>query len=536
MRQNAISKRLASWRDSLEQWQIRKDRQISKDTQHAQACLDESEIVKSRIWFDRRQYSPSASPIYHRVTFSESMRSSCWNLVLGLALLAGWLAPAAWGSDQDGVTIGSRDAQFLVDCATQLDSCLRQIGQLQTGNRKHAGYLLPRDHDSLELSFGAYLRSHDELRQIAERQKTVDADLSRAALRVRTQKDLRLASVGVKDAVLGRALNQTFHRSGIARGTFDRILHDVTAIDPSSVAEDDQKRLNDLIQRRGVIWPSLENDLRHVQHVQYLFEIGSAVTTPVRRGQGVLMAATGRIKNPTARPLAFTEEQLREIRSQLRPGDIVLTYTEGCASNFVIPGTFKHAVTFIGTEEERLRMGMTPEFIVAAARPNNVRLPQTLAITHLKNGKPADVVEAIAEGVLLANFEELLATRVNRMLVLRTRLDEFERAGQIADLLSFVGGGFDFSFDLTDASEQVCTELIYRTVQGRGGIDLPLSRHAGRITLTGDEILRYGTREGRERFSCVLIVDESPQVRGAARIVPATEAPQWILRATSEGM
>ncbi len=453
---------------------------------------------------------------------------------MGLALFVGWLSPAARGSDLDDAAMGARDAQLLVESAARLDDCLRNIGLLQTGSRQHAEYLLARDQDSLELSFSAYLRSRDELRQVSERQKALDVDLSRAALRLRTQKDLRLASLGLKDAVLGRALNQSFHRSGITRGTFDQILHEVTAIDPNSVADDDQKRLNDLIQRRGMIWPSLENNLRHTQHVQSLYELGSAVTTPVRRGQGVLMAATGRMKNPTSRPLAFTDEQLREIRSQLQPGDIVLTYTEGCASNFVIPGIFKHAVTFIGTEEERLRAGITPEHLVATTRPNNVRLAETITRTHLKSGKTADVVEAISEGVLLANFEELLATRVNRMAVLRPRLNEFERAGQIADLLSFVGGGFDFSFDLTDASEQVCTELIYRTVQGRGGIDLPLSRHAGRITLTGDEILRYGTREGRERFTCILIVEESPQVRGSARMVPAAEVPQSIARAISE--
>ncbi len=131
--------------------------------------------------------------------------------------------------------------------------------------------------------------------------------------------------------------------------------------------------------------------------------------------------------------------------------------------------------------------------------------------------------------MLLSNFQHLLVSRVNSLVILRPRLNSRERTEQIADVLSFVGDEYDFSFDLTDASDQVCTELIYRSLQGRGGIDLPLTEHAGRLTLTADEILKYGMISGGN-FDCVLAVDEAPNAAGTARILHGTKAREWVIR------
>jgi hypothetical protein len=165
---------------------------------------------------------------------------------------------------------------------------------------------------------------------------------------------------------------------------------------------------------------------------------------------------------------------------------------------------------------------------LAIAGPSNQHLAQVLTRSTTESGEAADVVEAVAEGVLLRNLHRMLDSRVNGLVALRPRLNENERADQLTDVLSYVGDEYDFSFDLTDASDQVCTELVYRSLQGRGGIDLPLSVHAGRLTLPPDDILKYYVQQGANQFACVLIVDEAPDDPGTPRILRANEAQNWI--------
>jgi hypothetical protein len=132
--------------------------------------------------------------------------------------------------------------------------------------------------------------------------------------------------------------------------------------------------------------------------------------------------------------------------------------------------------------------------------------------------------------VLLINFDRLLTTRINRLLVLRPRLTEHDRARQLADVFSYVGDEFDFSFDLTEASNQVCTEVVYRSLQGRGGIELPLINYAGRLTLPPDEILKYAVTQGQGQFECILAVGDAPQSPGMAMLIPGGETNAWISR------
>jgi hypothetical protein len=332
----------------------------------------------------------------------------------------------------------------------------------------------------------------------------------------------------VEDPVLWRALNQSFYRSDIPRGSCDRILHEVTASQAAPLAGDAEERVHELIRRRGWLLPAVENELWHVKPMELLFGSGRAVYAQLQKGQNLLVAGTGRIKNPIARPVLITDEQRGQIRNALQPGDVLLTYTAGYVCNLAIPGNFKHAVTFVGTNEERRRVGLPPETLLAIAGANNQRLARVLAQTTIESGEAADMVEAVAEGVLLNNLQRMLASRINRLVALRPRLSHVERAEQIRDVLSYVGDEFDFAFDLTDASDQVCTEVVYRSLQGRGGIDLTLSEHAGRLTLPPDDILRYCMQRGSDQFECILIVDEAPEAAGTARILHAAEAQERI--------
>jgi len=386
--------------------------------------------------------------------------------------------------------------------------------RLREGSHREPDFLSPREQDLVEQVFAEYLCCRRELEQAAKHQGTPDIEQKDLSLRCKAEHDVQLAALALEDDVLGRALNQSFHRSAIPPGTCDRIIHEVTAA-PVASSSESQQRWNDIVQRRAWVAPSVENQMRHLPPLELLADSQSAISTQLQHQKNMLVAGIGRLKNPTAHPLQFSEQQRRQIRSTLRPGDVPLTYTAGMTSNLFIPGNFKHAAIFVGTADERGREGLDSPRLLSIAGP-----------PKLASGAAADVVEAVSEGVLLNNFDRILTTRVNRLAVLRPCLNESDRASQIADALSYVGDSFDFTFDLTDASDQVCTEVVYRSLQGRGGIDIPLLQHAGRLTLAPDDFAKYATQAAGALLPCVLLVEEPPESLGKISVLAGAEAQQ----------
>ena len=67
----------------------------------------------------------------------------------------------------------------------------------------------------------------------------------------------------------------------------------------------------------------------------------------------------------------------------------------------------------------------------------------------------ADVIEAVAEGVIFNNLSHLMDTHVNRLLVLRPRITAEERAEALISTFRFLGEKYDFSFNFGDVSAVV---------------------------------------------------------------------------------
>lgn len=464
------------------------------------------------------------------------MRVALW-MLLPMLLAAGCASspPLAQGHRVHEIRGNEPDAQLLARCAARMEQSLAFIQRLRDPTRQDPDFLAPRDQDMLEHSWSDYLACRQALEQIATRQERQNAELSEASRQCKTQYDAHLASLAVEDPVLWRALNQSFHRSGIPQDSGERILHELTD-SRTTLASESAERMHNVIRHRALLLPEVENELRHTQPAQFLKSTGETISSRVEKAQHLVVTGTGRIKNPAYRQLTIPPEQRREVRAALLPGDIVLTYAAGYVTNLFVPGSFKHALTFVGTEEERRAVGYPAERLLAAAGARSERLAAALAqTTTKKSGKPADVVEAISEGVLLNNLDELLETRVNRLVVFRPRLTEAERAEQLIDVLSYVGDDFDFDFDLTDASDQVCTEVVYRSLQGRGGARFTLSEIVGRMTLTPDDIVRYCTRHAGEQFDCILGIDGAPMGTGKARITTGAAAQEWVAGLLGEG-
>jgi len=52
------------------------------------------------------------------------------------------------------------------------------------------------------------------------------------------------------------------------------------------------------------------------------------------------------------------------------------------------------------------------------------------------------------------------------------------------------GKPYDFDFDFTRSDRLVCTEVVYRSYEGIGGLAFELTRRAGRMTLAAEDLLR----------------------------------------------
>jgi len=186
-----------------------------------------------------------------------------------------------------------------------------------------------------------------------------------------------------------------------------------------------------------------------------------------------------------------------------------LSTIEACASSAVfIPGAFKHGITYIGTPDDRESIGLSVNVLSPDELFDTQKLAANLQQSSLSNGTQADMIEAVAEGVIFNNLEHVMDTHINRMLVLRPRLSDAERAVFLVEVYSYLGDGYDFRFDFADASQQVCTEVIYRAINGKGTIDFALTERAGHETLSADDIANYHLDS--EAFDFVLFVEPNP--------------------------
>ncbi|MCW1921664.1 YiiX/YebB-like N1pC/P60 family cysteine hydrolase [Luteolibacter arcticus] len=338
-----------------------------------------------------------------------------------------------------------------------------------------------------------------------------------------------LVKLFASDPVAVAKLNEAFYRSEIPKGTLDRyrltvssreaprrlhasrvlLEHDLDGPEIRQLVAGnpayaklvaklpaDYRRAANALADCGS--GTLEEDMEHTHAAAFARRAEAGLGDLRYKTRSLLFKDVSRIKNPGAKVIAFSSEQHAAVKARLQPGDIILTYTAGYMSDVFIPGAFKHGLTYVGSPEQRKVAGMRH-----ADQP-----------AVLPNGKPADVIEAVAEGVIFNNLGYLMDTHVNRLLVLRPRYGPAERAAYLNEVSSYLGDSYDFLFDFADASRQVCTEVIYRGINGRSGIDLPLTRRGGHPTLSADDLVNYHFKSGEKHFEVILFAEEDSAKSG----------------------
>ena len=342
------------------------------------------------------------------------------------------------------------------------------------------------------------------------------------------------------DPIAIKQLNEAYPRSEISFGTYDRMRNNVTSPDLlEAVAEtkklyaketaDPQSPLS-LLTKSDTVYADLikqiparqdEAEVR-LQQVAKLFPSHSKVEKLARKDaerqhkvlykiRSALFKDVSRLKDPFAHVITFSDKQKNEIFSLIKPGDLILTYTAGYMSDVFIPGAFKHGITYIGTPDDRKGLNLSPGDLPPNNRFEPQRLSANLKRSSLSNGQRADMIEAVAEGVIFNSLEHIMDTHINRMIILRPRLSDVERAAFLVEVYSYLGEEYDFRFDFADASRQVCTEVIYRALDGKGSINFELTVRAGHETLSADDIVNYHVAPNSQAFDFVLLVEADPQ-------------------------
>lgn len=168
-----------------------------------------------------------------------------------------------------------------------------------------------------------------------------------------------------------------------------------------------------------------------------------------------------------------------ELRSLLRPGDVIVNRKEFALTNYFLPGYWPHAALYLGEPGDLERLGL---------REHQELKPRWRRMLELDEHEPGRVLEAMRDGVWLRSVRTPF--RADAIAVVRPMLTQEDIALAIGRGLLHEGKAYDFDFDFTRSDRLVCTEVVYRAYQGIGGMQFPLTRRAGRLTLAAEDLLR----------------------------------------------
>jgi len=346
-------------------------------------------------------------------------------------------------------------------------------------------------------------------------------------------------------------LNEAYSRSGISRGSFREVYHSLTNLenlDELDIARElittemDEpgtplnllimdstygplitnleplhythvKLREEILNYFVLITPELTNLLRHSTVKKKVEKLIGKAGGRFEALKAFVFTNVGHIKAPGTSPLVFDSDDKDDLLSLLKPGDIILTYSEGFMSNIFLPGIFKHGIVYTGKRENWEKSDWENIHITDHQK-------SLIQLNH-------NIIEAIAEGVVSGSLEEILDTKINRLVVFRPNLSNQEIIGVMQTIHSYLGNKYDFSFDFNDAESQVCTEVIYRGFNEIGNIQFGLSKRAGNLNLSAEDVCRYAINSGNMELVTLIVEDEYR--KGKTRFISPENGVEIIL-------
>jgi 1-acyl-sn-glycerol-3-phosphate acyltransferase len=216
-----------------------------------------------------------------------------------------------------------------------------------------------------------------------------------------------------------------------------------------------------------------------------------------------------KIREPRNGASLISASQVKKLRTQLRPGDVILERRNWYLSNAFLPGYWPHSALYIGSADEVSRAGLDHD-------PRVQRQWQQFTRRD-RHGNERVVMEAISEGVVFTTLEHSVG-EADSVAVLRPRLSVAQINEAIGRAFSHAGKPYDFEFDFFSTDKLVCSELVYRAYDG--AIRFPLIDVLGRKTLPPIELVKQCAAEhatSSMQFDVIAFLDGSEK-QGRAEV------------------
>jgi hypothetical protein len=431
-------------------------------------------------------------------------------LVAGLGLL---IAVAATATEQAEELSDAAAAQRLAEApaalrtfSTQLDGLEREWQSiLGTLASKTYRQITSEETDHIERLMFRYLMCRESLWDMLgffsdyDTHFTTETEQTRAfavafhAMALLSRHTAWLVLNAMDEKAIARKLNEAHYRYDIPAGTLDMLFYSITSPQnlaelatakrsfaaEATVAESTLNRLmeadpafaaqmaqtawlwiqademtRDILKKRAIVLPDVANRLRQNELMEQARKARHKTAANLYVAQGVLFNTVSDFKRPLSRHLVFTPEQAAAVKKALQPGDLIMTFSAGYMSNVFLPGRFKHGITFVGTPSQRRKAGLDAGLLGQMPESKRAKLANDLTVELLPTGEEADVIEAVAEGVIFNSTDVIMRNHVNRMVVLRPRITPADLAQALANTFLLLGCQYDFNFDFVNASYQ----------------------------------------------------------------------------------
>jgi Permuted papain-like amidase enzyme, YaeF/YiiX, C92 family len=159
----------------------------------------------------------------------------------------------------------------------------------------------------------------------------------------------------------------------------------------------------------------------------------------------------------------ITDIELKEIKRNLEPGDILLKRNDWQATNLGISGFWTHTGLYIGSLEELDNYFNDIKTLEGIRFSEKLREIDEKTYETLINNSELSVIEAIEEGVVVKPLSNI--AKVDYFSAVRPRISKEEKLNAILKAFSFVGRPYDFYINMESNDAFICTEVIYKSFE-----------------------------------------------------------------------
>jgi|WetSurMetagenome_2_1015567.scaffolds.fasta_scaffold117037_2 hypothetical protein len=177
----------------------------------------------------------------------------------------------------------------------------------------------------------------------------------------------------------------------------------------------------------------------------------------------------------------ISREDLREIKKNLRPGDIIFRRNEDQLTNIAISGFWTHSGIYIGGRDEinkyfgelKTLNGKKPSEYIEQKYPGVFR---KLILRHNM------IIEAIGDGVTISSIDHF--ANADYFSAIRPDMDKENIFRILLAAFNNYGKPYDFLFDSLSDDSFFCSELVYKSLLYAG-----CSLHFNKLQLTNGSLI-----------------------------------------------